>query len=498
MKVKRKAGYVSLFAALCMILTFIVPNIISVTDVSALEHISEIPDIELISLTAEEAEDARETAEANREQILSRRIPGFLGEKYSSNRNDYFYNQMTDDQKSLYDKIIQSCENLLNSDADAANKWDGRFLFDYIILDVPLPIDDVTNIIRAIYYSEPQYFFLECWGYYYSSEGFVTSYAPVIQSAYAKGNIRSEARSSIQVVTNEWMSEINKLNSDIEKEKWIARKLCETITYKKGEYEQTIAGALIYKECVCNGYTMAMTYFCNLAGIPCVYVRNTPHAWNRVCIDGVWYEIDVTWMDHTDVPWSYIDGEWCNKSHSTFLKNDSDNSHKLDGWHDADMLKIPDCTEDYTLCSKHTWDDYVITQPATASDYGYKFHACKVCTTTEIKYVCPTDIGHYWNTEYEFDREFHWQICYTCGDAGNKAMHSFTDDVCRVCGYDAARDKPGDLNGDGEVNNRDAILMRVRVSQADPEYDPAADLNGDGQINNKDVILLRIQLSQIK
>ena len=51
--------------------------------------------------------------------------------------------------------------------------------------------------------------------------------------------------------------------------------------------------------CVCQNYSNTFGYMCEMAGIECHYVNSIPmnHAWNRVTIDGIWYDIDVTWDD---------------------------------------------------------------------------------------------------------------------------------------------------------------------------------------------------------
>ena len=52
---------------------------------------------------------------------------------------------------------------------------------------------------------------------------------------------------------------------------------------------------------VCDGYSEAFKILMNAAGIECkVIYGDTPyglHAWNQVKIDGVWYNMDVTWND---------------------------------------------------------------------------------------------------------------------------------------------------------------------------------------------------------
>lgn len=64
------------------------------------------------------------------------------------------------------------------------------------------------------------------------------------------------------------------------------------------EYADTIYGALVRKKALCEGYTKAFSYLCNLAGIENVIVTGkttVPHMWNMVKLNGNWYHVDVTW-----------------------------------------------------------------------------------------------------------------------------------------------------------------------------------------------------------
>ena len=51
---------------------------------------------------------------------------------------------------------------------------------------------------------------------------------------------------------------------------------------------------------------------------------------------------------------------------------------------------------------------------------------------------------------------------------------------------------PGDVNGDGKVNNKDYMALRRYIKYKDNEVIEAAlDINGDGKVNNKDYMALR-------
>lgn len=49
----------------------------------------------------------------------------------------------------------------------------------------------------------------------------------------------------------------------------------------------------------------------------------------------------------------------------------------------------------------------------------------------------------------------------------------------------------GDVNGDGETNNRDLALLQQYLNGWDVAVSPEADVNGDGETNNRDLALLQ-------
>jgi hypothetical protein len=68
-------------------------------------------------------------------------------------------------------------------------------------------------------------------------------------------------------------------------------------------YTATIYGALVNGAALCEGYSKAFAYLCNLAGIENAILvgstvdgeKYTPHMWNIVKYGGNWYHIDLTW-----------------------------------------------------------------------------------------------------------------------------------------------------------------------------------------------------------
>ena len=72
---------------------------------------------------------------------------------------------------------------------------------------------------------------------------------------------------------------------------------------------------------------------------------------------------------------------------------------------------------------------------------------------------------------------------------------------CEVCGQELIRKHmpnkiPGDISGDGKLNNKDASLLFQYLSGWDVKVnEELLDINGDGKLNNKDASLLFQYLS---
>ena len=83
--------------------------------------------------------------------------------------------------------------------------------------------------------------------------------------------------------------------------------IVDHVYYQSGKRDQTAAGALLDGYAVCSGYMDAFDLMCYLTGIECLQVTGTansvngsgwgPHGWNKVKVDGQWYNVDCTWDD---------------------------------------------------------------------------------------------------------------------------------------------------------------------------------------------------------
>lgn len=84
---------------------------------------------------------------------------------------------------------------------------------------------------------------------------------------------------------------------------WLTFNIDYDLTYSHYDLEETLRD----RTGVCQGYALAFNSMAKHAGLNCVYITGTAdngsgggyqgHAWNRVKINGVWYNVDVTWDD---------------------------------------------------------------------------------------------------------------------------------------------------------------------------------------------------------
>ena len=200
----------------------------------------------------------------------------------------YFYNQLNSAERTLYNNLANACNAVLSSSQTYTSQY-----IDYVSFDSnSISSSRLEQILYMFYYSNPQYFFLTN-GYRFG-QNFVY---PMMYSDYQNGTVRRNAYNSINSITNTWMADINKCTNDLAKEQAIYQKIANAVSYSTGAHHQSIAGALLDRQCYGSGYAMTMTYFCNAAGLDCITVITENHAWNRVKIFNDWYEIDVSLMD---------------------------------------------------------------------------------------------------------------------------------------------------------------------------------------------------------
>lgn len=241
----------------------------------------------------------------------------------NDNVTNYAYESLTADEKALYDVIVDSASTMHFKIRGTDN----------------LSLEEWSKVLGMVYNQEPQLFWLN--------------------KKIKKGKLFfnetdsdkiAKMQQEIDSAVSKIMAEADKKSSDFDKLKVFHDHLVLNSTFQKNDdvygWNQTIYNAFVnsdgQSDIQCSGYAKAMLYLCNKAGIPCMVITGTndqkaSHAWNKVKVDGKWYNLDCTWddpilsvADHEYLRYNYflVPDSWINeKTHFNvnkfFLDNDS-------------------------------------------------------------------------------------------------------------------------------------------------------------------------------
>ncbi len=118
--------------------------------------------------------------------------------------------------------------------------------------------------------------------------------------------------------------------TDYEKELAIHDYIVANCSYGQEEDSQEYAfrayGVLVQGKAVCNGYAEAMSLLLSCVGVENEIMTGEAdgelHAWNRVLLDGEWYQVDATWDDPVPDRVSFVGHMYFN-----ITDNEMDDSH---------------------------------------------------------------------------------------------------------------------------------------------------------------------------
>ena len=243
------------------------------------------------------------------------------GTSYTTNglNNKYFYNQLNDNAKLIYDEIEKNIENLksgqytidLPSCVSDILKQDGgdealninfQSAWDAIGLDrVDLFFMDVSKVNMIVTKTT-----------FVKSTSYKLAMKPRDSSGYLLDDIfnGSTVDSMVKEIENK-RDEIVKtlVGSDYDKvlkaHDWLVDNV-EYDTTLNDSYIYNLYGALVSRKAVCEGYAEAFKYLMDYAGVPCILVVGSAtnsngdtenHEWNYVKINEKWYAVDCTWDD---------------------------------------------------------------------------------------------------------------------------------------------------------------------------------------------------------
>lgn len=212
----------------------------------------------------------------------------------------------------------------------------------------PAPKEELDAAFSALCADHPELFWLTSYGGIYSSVNgqveevlFRPGYSMTEQEIQQAERLLQAARDRL---LQQLQAACGPAASDADRALYLYEQLaCGTRYDEQAPSSQTVLSCLVYGRAVCAGYSRALQYLLNAAGIPCTYVSGTadgqPHAWNLALLDGSWYYLDATWGD-TDLTVCGPDGaerELIRYEYFTMTLPQllADHTPDGDGWPDA-------------------------------------------------------------------------------------------------------------------------------------------------------------------
>lgn len=215
----------------------------------------------------------------------------------------YVYQQLSEEEKIVYDQIVQLLMDHRESATVSSDSTDvAKKAFHAVITDHP-----------EIFWSES----FSITSHFVDDE---LDYLEIMPDYTMTQEERTEYQAKIDDYTQKCLAGIADTDSSYQKAKYIYDYIVRNTDYvEASEHNQNICSVMVNHASVCMGYTRTMQYLLKEAGILSTTVsgnaNNGSHAWNLVCLDDVYYYIDVTWGDmqlegdtsaNIDVDYSYF------------------------------------------------------------------------------------------------------------------------------------------------------------------------------------------------
>lgn len=230
--------------------------------------------------------------------------------EWAASGNDYYFSLLNTAEKKLYlnlkkqaDLYMTGMDNFLLTEAVR----DGQTVKAYVLPLISyegLSTEQMKKVFCCFLFENPQYYFIRNSVIYSENTNMMTA---GLYEMFADGAVRAEYTAQFAEQLKIWDSQIAEMETAAEKERLIHDIVCGHADYNSNavvddpqdpEMSQSCISAVLFsRTTVCAGYAQLFTLLCSRAGISCVTVTSDTHAWNKVCMGSVWYNVDCTWND---------------------------------------------------------------------------------------------------------------------------------------------------------------------------------------------------------
>ena len=195
---------------------------------------------------------------------------------------DFYYQQLAEEEQTVYRELLQGVQDME----------------ECILLHAGRD-DQPAKVYEYLLYDRPELFW--CDG---SSRMTVyDSYTEFYPGYTCTAQVREQRQAEIDAAAEECISGTDAGASEYERIKYVFEYIVNTVDYDENAPDnQNIYSALVGESSVCAGYSRTAQYLLGKLGIEAIYVVGSvegqgAHAWNIVCCDGRYYQMDVTFAD---------------------------------------------------------------------------------------------------------------------------------------------------------------------------------------------------------
>lgn len=225
---------------------------------------------------------------------------------YSGESSDAYSQFLDSTQLSVYNQVYQ---NIIN------------FNEDLFVLDTPIREDDLEDTMNSLFNDHPELFWVHT-SYHYAIDSSNVVHKVRLNYCITKDEL-SQAKAQYDSALDSLVAEASKYSTPLEQEKYLHDEICKMCTYNPyNDMNQSAYSSLITGSSVCAGYARAFQAACQRLGINCYYITGTSmgskHAWNLVQIDGIYYNVDLTWDDSISESAGMVSYDYFNQDNETF------------------------------------------------------------------------------------------------------------------------------------------------------------------------------------
>lgn len=230
--------------------------------------------------------------------------------EWAASGNDYYFSLLNTAEKKLYlslkkqaDLYMTGMDNFLLTEAVR----DGQTVKAYVLPLISyegLSTEQMKKVFCCFLFENPQYYFIRNSVIYSENTNMMTA---GLYEMFADGAVRADYTAQFAEQLKIWDGQIAEMETAAEKERLIHDIVCGHADYNSNavvddpqdpEMSQSCISAVLFsRTTVCAGYAQLFTLLCSRAGISCITLTSDTHAWNKVRMGSVWYNVDCTWND---------------------------------------------------------------------------------------------------------------------------------------------------------------------------------------------------------